>query len=120
MSPPRLSTYLRALLVNFLNWLEMNKSLLAFLNLLADLIATEISQECPAKGEQGIDAFAIPNKSFGKECSSLDAENIGNVGPIPRFPTNSYTKYRQIPTKPQPRTYQKKEVSDENNRQSHS
>lgn len=75
----------------------MNESLQAFLNLLADLLATEIRQDSQTNGGQGNKGCERPSTSSGRECSTTASEELGNVGPIPTFPKNSHPKYHQIP-----------------------
>ena len=86
----------------------MNESLQAFLNLLADLLATEIRQDSQTNGRKGNEGCERPSYSCGRECSTTASEELGNVGPIPTFPKNSHPKYHQIPMATQHSTGEQK------------
>jgi hypothetical protein len=86
----------------------MNESLQAFLNLLADLLATEIRQDSQTNGGKGNESCERPSTSSGRECSTTASEELGNVGPIPTFPKNSHPKYHKIPMDTQHSTGEQK------------
>ena len=91
----------------------MNKSLQAFLKLLADLLATEIRQDSQTNGGKVHEGGERPSNSSGRECSTTASEELGNVGPIPTFPKNSHPKYHQIPKDTPNSTGEKKEITYE-------
>jgi len=93
----------------------MNESLQAFLNLLADLLATEIRQDSQTSGGQGNEGCERSSTSSGRECSTTASEELGNVGPIPTFPKNSHPKYHQIPMDTPNSTGEQKEITYEPN-----
>ena len=86
----------------------MNESLQAFLNLLADLLTTEIRQDSQTNEGKGNESCERPSNSSGRECSTTASEELGNVGPIPTFPKNSHPKYHQIPMDTQHSTGEQK------------
>ena len=93
----------------------MNESLQAFLNLLADLLATEIRRDWQTNGGEVNEGCERPGNSSGRESSTTASEELGNLGPIPTFPKNSHPKYHQIPMDTQTQQVNKKEITHEPN-----
>lgn len=79
-------------------WLaEMNESMTALLDLLADLLAAEISRELMKTNGDG--AREAPAPFSCPEVSTAVSKAAGNPAPIPRVPDDSQEDCRHIPTR---------------------
>ena len=79
-------------------WLaEMNKSMIPLLDLLADLLAAEISRELMKTNGDG--AREAPTPLPRPEVSTPVSKAPGNPAPIPRVPDNSQKDCRHISTR---------------------
>jgi hypothetical protein len=76
-------------------WLhEMNESMIALLDLLADLIASDISRGVKTNGDGAREAatpFSRP------EASTAVSRAVGKTGPIPKVPADSQEDCHSIP-----------------------
>ena len=73
----------------------MNEPLLTFLNLLADLLASEINKETnQGKNTESCDR---PSPPPARENVPTPAKSMGTGGPIPKFPKHCHPPSHPIP-----------------------
>jgi len=84
----------------------MHESMIALLDLVADLIAADISREVNINGEGVREA---PTPLSRSEDSTPVLETTGNCGPIPSLPMDTHRYSHTLPVQPQPDELQRQE-----------
>jgi hypothetical protein len=80
----------------------VNPALLPLLDLLAELLASELWREARGPHEGPDNAVSNPNPAAGSRGSvTSPGEKPGNPGPSPTVPANSRSHSRPSPTTPQ-------------------